>query len=368
MRSTKLRLLGSALAIVLMGLLVASCQEPKKLLETNTNIADWYFTDADGNVIEELDVIIDNSNASITAWAPESFTELRMHPNAELEDENAFILPVSNTAIEFGDEQDFGAKFQRYTVIAENNSVVKTYEVQVRYPAKDVNFTDALNLEPESFNNGSSQPGGYELVVDRVVFPNNYVQSEWGDYWNGFSASNLTSYEVPQDGNFFPLQYNATAQDGFRNGETYLVGYMDSFGIDSLYFTTPVRLNSMTINTSAYQFNAMVQGDSFTPQLQEFDFLKLVIVGLDKNGEERYYREENLFHYGNLDNKREMSEWLTLKFKDGGAIWSDVKTLKFSFKASDNYINQFGIIAPQYICIADMNYEVETQPTLEEEE
>ena len=79
-----------------------------------------------------------------------------------------------------------------------------------------IDFESSLT-EPESYNNGSEGPEGFDFSPIQLV---NYYDSEFS-YFTGFAISNVTDNVTPG----YTNQYSAYAGAGANNSNTYAVAY-----------------------------------------------------------------------------------------------------------------------------------------------
>ncbi|MDA3894769.1 MAG: DUF4465 domain-containing protein [Desulfobacteraceae bacterium] len=205
--------------------------------------------------------------------------------------------------------------------------------------AQTADFED-LTLDAESYWNGSDGTG--EFVSGGIAFSNNY-DSTWGDYWDGFSYSNIT--DTTAEG--FTAQYNAITGSGVGGSEIYTVAYDGSgFALNPPTITLNAEqvISGAYFTNNNYAFYSMTNGDGFAKKFTEDDWLKLTITGIDAQGTETGTVEFKLADGTNI-----VDTWTWVDLESLGAV----KQLIFTFSSTDN--SEYGMNTPGYVCIDSFN-------------
>jgi len=213
--------------------------------------------------------------------------------------------------------------------------------------AEIVTFDD-LNLDPESFYNGSDETGEFETtgVVFNVFYDFDDV---FGPYWEGFAYSNTTDTTTPD----FTNQYSAITGTGANNSSIYGVAYLGFFGIiPTITFADEVNLAEAYITNTTYAFFAMQDGNAPAKKFggdtgDDPDWYLLTITGKDADEEVTGVIEFYLadFRFGDNDQDYIVDEWTAVDLSGLGLV----KTLEFSVSSSD--VGAFGINTPTYFAI-----------------
>jgi hypothetical protein len=211
--------------------------------------------------------------------------------------------------------------------------------------AEIVTFDD-LDLDPESFYNGSDEAGEFETTG--VVFNIFYVyDDEFGPYWEGFAYSNTTDTTTPG----FTNQYSAITGSGANASSNYGVGYVDGFydTIPTITFTDEVTLAETYITNTTYAFLAMQDGERPAKKFggdtgDDPDWYLLTITGKDVDENPTGVIEFYLADF-RFDDNYIIDAWTAVDLSGLG----QVKTVEFSVTSSDT--GDFGINTPTYFAI-----------------
>ncbi len=211
--------------------------------------------------------------------------------------------------------------------------------------AEIVTFDD-LNLDPETFYNGSDDAGEFETTG--VVF-NIFYDDEFGPYWEGFSYSNTTDTATPD----FTNQYSAITGIGADNSSIYSVAYLGFYGIiPTITFADEVNLAEAYITNTTYAFFAMQDGNAPAKKFggddgDDPDWYLLTITGKDADEIVTDVIEFYLadFRFGDNSQDYIVDEWTAVDLSSLG----QVKTIEFSVSSSD--VGDFGINTPTYFAI-----------------
>ncbi len=131
----------------------------------------------------------------------------------------------------------------------------------------------------ESFDNG--QAAGGSFILDQIVLQNYYtVDTVWGDYWAGFSISNVTDNTTPGWGNQYS-SYTGSGADGSDNyGIYYGYGSMDAL-------TNNTSIDSFKITNTTFAALSMRDGDEIGKQ---FGSIYNAQGSIDGTNGEDYFR------------------------------------------------------------------------------
>lgn len=207
---------------------------------------------------------------------------------------------------------------------------------------------DDLELEPESYWNGSDESGSF--TSGPATFINDY-NSEWFA-WRGWGYSNTTDNTTPGYGNqysaFSPVRLDSSA--GTNYGVTYISPYSQiNFPGDS-----GRMVEGFFITNSTYAALSMQQGDDYTKKFggedgTDPDWLKLTITGYDTDsipGTAEFYLADYTFEDNDSDYMVETWQWVNLS--DLGRI----KHLTFSLASTDN--GDYGMNTPAFFCMDNL--------------
>ncbi len=216
-----------------------------------------------------------------------------------------------------------------------------------------ISTMESIELESESFWNGSDQTGGFE---SGLCFFNNSYNADWYS-WSGWAVSNTTDITTAGYDN----QYSAITGQGFdpngSGGSNYAVSC--PFGQSTLSFSNGMKhqVTGFYVTNSTYATLSMENGDAFAKKFggedgSDADWFKLTIKGLDSDtetGTVDFYLADFRFENNALDYIIKTWTWVDL------TSLGEVTSLEFSLTSSDN--GDWGMNTPGYFC-AD-NFEVE---------
>ena len=212
--------------------------------------------------------------------------------------------------------------------------------------AEIVTFDD-LNLDPETYYNGSDDAGGFTTAG--VTF-NNYFDDTFGPYWEGFAYSNTTDTTTPG----FTNQYSVITGMGVDGSSNYGVCYAEGFNgtIPTITFADEVNLAEAYITNTTYAFLAMQDGEGPAKKFggdtgTDLDWYLLTITGKDTDGLVTGDIEFYLADFRFVDNSQDyiVDAWTAVDLSGLG----QVKTLELSVSSSD--VGAFGINTPTYFAI-----------------
>lgn len=218
-----------------------------------------------------------------------------------------------------------------------------------------IDFESSLT-DPETYNNGSEGPEGFDLSPIQLV---NYYDTDFS-YFTGFAISNVTNNTTPGYNN----QYSAYAGSGANNSSTYAVATSSP----SFYATSEqVNITSFDISNTTYAGLSMLNGDLFAKKFGEDtsatgvidgtngeDFFRVWIIGENMNDGSKDSVEFYLADYRFADNTEDyiLDTWENIDLSAMGFI---VNKVSIRFESSD--IGDFGMNTPAYVAIDNINWE-----------
>lgn len=198
-----------------------------------------------------------------------------------------------------------------------------------------------LDLEPESFWNGSQNPTAGSFQSGYASF-SNYFSDEWGmDYWDGFAYTNTT--------NLSPADYtNYTAYvpspGGVNKSQNYAIAYDGSAFMGPGHVPSVVFQNDTTL-TGAYLANSVYAFDYFENEYETGDYFMLsikptAIGGKPQNDSICFY----LADFRDSSNPYILDRWTWCDLSSLGKV----SGLEFKIYTSDNF-------SPAYFCLDNLN-------------
>jgi hypothetical protein len=201
-----------------------------------------------------------------------------------------------------------------------------------------VNFDD-LSLAPNSYHNTSTfQSSG-------VSFNNFYQTTPWTS-WAGFAYSNVTDHTTGGFGNQFASAAPSTG--------IYAIAYVDSFNEVTPTISLPLNASqpiSISLTNTAYAYNTIKNGDSFTEPFAEGSWFLLTIEAKDALNQSLGTVELYLADYRSANE----ADWFVLntwETVDLSSFGSNVATLNFDLTSSDTGIN--GMNTPAYFAMDNL--------------
>ncbi|MDD3153213.1 MAG: DUF4465 domain-containing protein [Bacteroidales bacterium] len=219
------------------------------------------------------------------------------------------------------------------------------------------NFND-LTLGDNSYWNGSDGSGSFQSGI--VEYINSYDQS-YGS-WSGFAYSNMTDNVTYG----YENQYSAFTRGGMDAGEdggtNYGVAYVSMDWASGTYDPISVKanitgeeafiVNGCYVTNATYPYLSMLNGDSFSKKFggetgNDPDWFKIVVFGIDENGDEtneiEFYLADYRFDDNSLDYVVDNWQWLEL------SSLGKVTGLRFYLESSD--ASAYGMNTPAYFCL-----------------
>jgi hypothetical protein len=211
------------------------------------------------------------------------------------------------------------------------------------------NFSE-IELEAESFWNGSDESGGF--TSGNVFFPNYF--EDWGEYtsWSGFSVSNITDNETPG----FANEFSAITGTGYDENSNYAVAYIsdpvtyeNSMFFDLVGNAIGKQIDGMYVTNSTWAALAMKNGDGYAEKFEQGDWFLLEITGYFDDAETstiKFYLADFRSTVASEHYIIETWEWIDL------TSLGNVDKVKISLSSSDN--GDYGMKTPSYICIGQV--------------
>ncbi|MBW2107069.1 MAG: DUF4465 domain-containing protein [Deltaproteobacteria bacterium] len=209
---------------------------------------------------------------------------------------------------------------------------------------------DNLSLPADAYWNGSDGSGGF---VSGDAFFGNYYDPAWGS-WDGWAYSSMTDTVTRGWTN----QYSAIAGGGVHGSANYALAYdagawggasppSISFGASSGedYDTT---ISGVWITTTTWAYYSMLEGDSYVNAFSAGDWQKVLIAGIDSQGNRtantvEFYLAD--YTSSNPDDWYIVSQWTWVDLSSLG----DVIGLEFDFDGS-----QVDFV-PAYVAVDNLN-------------
>mgnify|MGYP006285319157 CR=1 FL=1 len=217
--------------------------------------------------------------------------------------------------------------------------------------AETIDFED-VDLDPQSYYNGSDNAGGFES--GGLHFETNYVDAGTYTYWEGIAVSNMADRETAG----FTNQYSVYTP-GTPKGNTFAIANGDN-GIE-LY--EPGFFESIDLANTTYAYLSMRDGDWFNDKFGgedglEKDWFKVIMTGRNVRGEvvdtEEFYLAD--FRPDGTENDYIVDEWTTIDLSGMGEIAS----LEFSWDSSDK--GDYGINTPAYVAFDNLTVSAIPEP------
>jgi hypothetical protein len=216
--------------------------------------------------------------------------------------------------------------------------------------AQSVAKFDDLLLSSGKYWNGSDLSGSFKS--GDFTFLNNFTQSQWGDYWDGFAYSNITDNKTVGYGN----QYSAITGNGYEGSANYAVCYPSPYG--TVNFTSPTKLSGFYVTNSTYAYWSMKNGDLYAKKFggesgNDPDYFKLMIEALDADSKPVDTVYFYLADFRSIDNSKDyiLDKWTWVDLSEMKAA----SKVRFSLSSSDT--GTWGMNTPAYFCIDNFNGE-----------
>lgn len=209
-----------------------------------------------------------------------------------------------------------------------------------------------LDLGSQGYYNGGDNKGGF--VSGNFRFLTDYTQSEYGDYWSGFAASEKTDITTPGYNN----QYSAITGKGVAGTPGYAVVYPAP--VSTVLFKDTI-VTGFYVTNSTYAYHSMKNGDAFSKKFggetgNDPDWLMLTIEGFNSEdqsaGKIEFYLADFAYSINSYDYILDTWKWVDL------SKLGRISKLEFSLRSTDN--SAWGMNTPGYFCIDNLNHQVLT--------
>ena len=223
-------------------------------------------------------------------------------------------------------------------------SLVLVFAIASVAGADIANFDD-LSLAPESYWNGSDGSGGF---TSGIAYFDNYYDDTWGEYWEGFSYSNITDTTTGGMGS----QYNAITGVGQGGSENYAIGFVGWAEPPTVTLNSAGVVDSLYVTNNNYTYYSMLNGDAFAKKFgggsgNDEDWFLLTIIGKDvggvTSGTVDFYLADYRFGENSLDYI--VDTWEYVDLTSLGAV----KSLEFILSSSD--VGEYGMNTPAYFAM-----------------
>jgi hypothetical protein len=211
-----------------------------------------------------------------------------------------------------------------------------------RSNAQTVSTFENITLQEKSYLNGSDHAGGF---ASGNAFFVNFFDTVAGDFWTGFSISNMKDTTDKSYTNMYSV-VNAT---GYNQSNNYAVAYQSA----KVVLTGEAKGKQVLgffVNNGTYSYSDMKNGSAFSKKFggnngTDSDFFKINIQAWKANG---VPADTNLSFYladyTSADSSQDyiLNEWTWVNLK----ALNDIDSLLITFASSDT--GQFGINTPTY--------------------
>ncbi len=203
---------------------------------------------------------------------------------------------------------------------------------------------ETLNIEPDSFLNGSDGSGGF--TNGNLFFPNDYNDA-WGS-WSGWAMSNSTDVTDPE----FTNQYSSIVGAGAMQSSNYAVSFVSGESILKIDDTTKGdSILGMYITNGTYPYLVIRDGNQFSKKFggvtgDDPDYFLLTIKKYLDGNLSTDSVDFYLADYRFADNSEDyiIDDWTFVDLSSLGKVDS----LSFTMASTD--VGQFGINTPTYFC------------------
>lgn len=220
-------------------------------------------------------------------------------------------------------------------------SLIIVLTVSSAFAAHIANFDD-LSLDPDSYWNGSDKSGGFP---SGSAYFNNYYDDTWGEYWEGFSYSNIT--DILTDG--IAGQYNAITGEGQDGSENYAIGYVGWAEPPTVTLDSAGVVDGLYVTNNNYAYYSMLNGDAYAKKFggdtgDDADWFLLTITGKDAVGDITSMVDFYLADFRFVENELDyiVDGWEYVDLTSLGAV----KSLEFALSSSD--VGDYGMNTPAY--------------------
>ena len=260
-------------------------------------------------------------------------------------DDSGFLVIVRNTADTFTDTVVV-------TATSNNQTVDMLVPVSGSEVTMEIGIADFEDVELSEQGYWMSEEEGNSLMFSHGWSFSSFYSSDYGGYWNGFTASNRT--DTTQNG--MDAQYTAITGGGYDTSSNYAVAYVYGMitvmAADSLAHTVTgcyVTNNLWTykdMRDGGYGYAPFGGTDGTTP-----DYLVLHAIGKDVNDNVIDTLDFFLadYRFENSDSDYMVDTWEWFDLSSLGAVAS------ISFTMESTIGNEYGMLTPSYFCMDNFN-------------
>lgn len=213
-----------------------------------------------------------------------------------------------------------------------------------------VDFED-LSLASGSYENGAHlvhAADGSGSFSSRGVSFNNYFDTTYGPYWEGWAASKVTDTSNPGVGN----QCSAVTGGGYGGPTSaYGVAYQGFMaGPPTVTFSKPETVTGAFFTNTAWAYSVIVDGDpnNIARQFHDGDYFLLTITGIDSIGSVVGHKDFYLADYQSASHYA-VNDWTWV---DLTGFTGKVSSLQFALDSTDS--SAWGINTPAYFAIDNL--------------
>jgi hypothetical protein len=207
-----------------------------------------------------------------------------------------------------------------------------------------ITFED-VTLDTSGVFNGKDSI--FSFTSDILTCPVVCMEMNGFSWWSGIACSNHTNMETTGLAN----QYSVHASSGANGSEKFaLIGVNGA----PCAFNQPVKLKSLMVNNSTYDYWALKEGDDggagYVTKFKTGDYFNVTVTGYDSNNIQTGQVVIPLAEFRN-NQSYICSDWTKISLEALGKV----SILTFTFDSSDKsgeWLN-----TPQYVCIDNLVYE-----------
>ena len=208
--------------------------------------------------------------------------------------------------------------------------------------AQTISTFENITLPEKSYLNGNDHSGGF---ASGNAFFVNFFDTVAGDFWTGFSISNMKDTTDKS----YTNMYSVISAKGYNQSNNYAVAYQSA----KVVLTGAAKGKQVLgffVNNGTYAFNDMKNGSPFSKKFggstgNDSDYFKINIQAWKANG---IPADTNLSFYladyTSADSSQDyiIKDWTWVDLKS----LNDIDSLLITFASSDT--GQFGINTPTY--------------------
>ena len=240
-----------------------------------------------------------------------------------------------------------------------------------------IDFEDLSLTVPNSFVNGSAAvvapatSGNSQFVSRGATFKNHYETSPFGDFWFGWSYSNVVNNVTPGPSN----QYAAYLPNGGNGSPNYAIASVDTTGtiVPSIDLPAGRKPVSMQLTNTTYAARIVLFGEDPNHFARQFDVahqdtFTLTIQGFDGLGGLTGTIVVNLADYrvpGSVAQTKVIQDWTTVDLTPLG----DATKMTFAMDSTDHFIDNsttpptdYGMNTPAYFALDNLTLAAVPEP------